>query len=107
MSASPDQLEEQGTFGTGWALIFYEDLLKPYKMRVHEWDIHNKDKSKYDSPTNKQLFSYLKDNQTYRSTLLTSAKIMKEKMDVEYDQLRGRGEKLKENIDKEYLIIRH
>ena len=26
MSASPDQLEEQGTFGTGWALIFYEDL---------------------------------------------------------------------------------
>ncbi|MFR2580087.1 MAG: ATP-binding protein [Mediterraneibacter gnavus] len=106
MSASPDQLEEQGTFGTGWALIFYEDLLKPYKMRVHEWDIHNKDKNKYESPTNKQLFSYLKENQTYRSTLLTSAKIMKEKMDVEYDQLRRRGEKLKENIDKEYLIIR-
>ena len=106
MFASPEQLEEQGTFGTGWALIFYEDLLKPYKMRVHEWDIHNKDKHKYDSPTNKQLFSYLKDNQTYRSTLLTSAKIMKEKMDVEYDQLRRRGEKLKESIDKEYLVIR-
>lgn len=106
MSASPDQLEEQGTFGTGWALIFYEDLLKPYKMRVHEWDIQNKDKKKYDSPTDKQLFSYLKNNQTYRSTLLVSAKIMKEKMDVEYDQLRRRGEKLKENIDKEYLIIR-
>lgn len=106
MSASQDQLEEQGTFGIGWALIFYENLLKPYKMRVHEWDIHNKDKNKYDSPTNKQLFSYLKDNQTYRSILLTSAKIMKEKMDVEYDQLRRRGEKLKKSITKEFLIIK-
>ncbi len=106
MSASLDQLEEQGTFETGWALIFYEDLLKPYKMKVHEWDINNEDKKKYESPTNKQLFSYLRDNQTYRTTLLTSAKIMKEKIDAEYDQLRRRGEKLKESIDKEYLIIR-
>lgn len=106
MSASADQLEEQGTFGTGWALIFYEDLLKPYKMRVHEWDIHNKDKNKYESPTNKQLFEYLKNNQTYRSTLLTSAIIMKAKMDDEYAQLRRRAEKLKKNIDDEYRIIK-
>lgn len=38
MSASADQLEEQGTFGTGQALIFYENLLKPFKMRVCEWE---------------------------------------------------------------------
>ena len=106
MSASPDQLEEQGTFGTGWALIFYEDLLKPYKMRVHEWDVYNKDKDKYESPSNKQLFLHLKDNMTYKSTLLASAKIMKTKMEVEYSQLRRQSEKLKENIDNENLYIR-
>lgn len=106
MSASPDQLEEQGTFGTGWALIFYEDLLKPYKMKVHEWDIQNKDKSKYTSPTNRQLFDYLKDNTTYKGILLQSAKIMKEKMNAEYKLLGERAAKIKENINKELLVLK-
>lgn len=106
MSASPDQLEEQGVFGTGWALIFYEDLLKPYKMKVHEWDRQNKNKAKYDSPTNLQLFNTLRENPTYRETLLQSAKIMKDKMDVEYNQLNLRASKLKENIDTEFLPLR-
>ena len=106
MSASPDQLEEQGVFGTGWALIFYEDLLKPYKMKVHEWDRQNKNKAKYDSPTNLQLFNTLKENPTYRETLLQSAKIMKDKMDVEYRQLNLRAYKLKDNIDVEFLTLR-
>lgn len=106
MSASPDQLEEQGTFGTGWALIFYEDLLKPYKMKIHEWDIQNKDKGKYDSPTNRQLFDYVKDNPTYRGTLLQSARIMKDKMNTEYRQLGERALKFKKNIDKEFLALR-
>lgn len=106
MSASPDQLEEQGVFGTGWALIFYEDLLKPYKMKVHEWDRQNKNKAKYDSPTNLQLFTTLRENPTYRETMLQSAKIMKDKMDMEYSQLSLRASKLKENIDTEFLTLR-
>lgn len=106
MSASPDQLEEQGVFGTGSALIFYEDLLKPYKMKVHEWDRANRNKDKYESPTNRQLFNVLRDNPTYRETLLQSAKIMKDKMDVEYKQLNLRASKLKENIDTEFLTLR-
>ena len=106
MSASPDQLEEQGTFDTGWALIFYEGLLKPYKMRIHEWDSQNNDKDKYESPTNKQLFDYLRNNPIYRMSLQKSAMIMTEKMDVEYRQLLERAEKLKANIDRDFLPLR-
>lgn len=105
MSASPDQLEEQGTFGTGWALIFYEDLQKPYKMKVHEWDIQNKERDKYESPTNRQLFSILRENSVYQNNLLRSAKIMKDKMEGEYRLLRERAVKLKEEITKEYVYI--
>ena len=106
MSASPDQLEEQGVFGTGWALIFYEDLLKPYKMKVYEWDRVNRNKEKYESPTNSQLFEMLHKNQVYIETILCSAQIMKEKMEVEYKKLIERANKLKQNIDNEFLRLR-
>lgn len=106
MSASPDQLEEQGTFDTGWTLIFYEGLLKPYKMRIHEWDSQNNDSEKYESPTNKQLFNYLRNNPIYQKSLQKSAQIMAEKMDVEYRQLFLKAKKLKENIDREFLLLR-
>lgn len=106
MSASPDQLEEQGIFGTGWALIFYEDLLKPYKMKVHEWDRKNRSSTKYESLSNIQLFNKLRENPVYRETLLQSARIMKDKMDVEYEQLNLRACKIKKNIDIESLTLR-
>ncbi len=106
MSATPDQLEEQGVFGTGWALIFYEDLLKPYKMKVHEWDRKNKNKEKYDSPTNQQLFNTLRENPIYRRNLLRSADIMRDKIDVEYELLNLRADKLKGNIHDELLILK-
>lgn len=106
MSASPDQLEEQGTFDTGWALIFYEGLLKPYKMKIHEWDSQNNDSEKYESPTNKQLFNYLRDNPIYQMSIQKSADIMVKKIDVEYRQLFERAEKLKTNIDREFLSLR-
>src|SRR5699024_9588196 len=82
MSASADQLEEQGTFGTGQALIFYENLLKPFKMRVAEWE-KGVSQTKYDSPTNMQLFEHLKDNKRYNHLLSRSAFIMQRKMEVE------------------------
>lgn len=106
MSASPDQLEEQGTFETGWALIFYENLLKPYKMKVHEWDINNLDKEKYEPPTNKELFSFLINNDIYCSTLIKSSNIMKNKMSDEYKELNRRAEKLKKNINEDFSRIR-
>lgn len=101
MSASADQLEEQGTFGTGQALIFYENLLKPFKMRVCEWE-KGVPSTKYDSPTNLQLFEHLKDNETYNTLLVRSASIMQEKMEAEFDVYRRKAESLKKVISKKY-----
>lgn len=104
MSASADQLEEQGTFGTGQALIFYENLLKPFKMRVCEWE-KGVSQKKYDSPTNKQLFEHLKTNETYKALLKRSASIMQEKMKVEFDVYRQQAETVKKDINKKYAEI--
>lgn len=101
MSASADQLEEQGTFGTGQALIFYENLLKPFKMRVCEWE-KGVSQKKYDSPTNLQLFEHLKDNKTYNALLTRSASIMQEKMRAEFDVQRRQAETIKADINKKY-----
>lgn len=105
MSASADQLEEQGTFGTGQALVFYENLLKPFKMRVCEWEKGVSPK-KYDSPTNLQLFEHLKDNPRYNALLARSASIMQEKMDVEFSLLREKAEALKAEIEKKHREVR-
>lgn len=104
MSASADQLEEQGTFGTGQALIFYENLLKPFKMRVCEWE-KGVSQKKYDSPTNAQLFERLKTNKTYNALLARSAVIMQEKMRVEFDLLRNQAQTLKASISKKYAEL--
>lgn len=104
MSASADQLEEQGTFGTGHALIFYENLLKPFKMRVCEWE-HGVSQKKYDSPTNLQLFEHLKNNETYNTLLKRSAVIMQEKMKVEFDVLRRQAESIKATINQKYAEL--
>lgn len=101
MSASADQLEEQGTFGTGEALIFYENLLKPFKMRVCEWE-KGVSQTKYDSPTNLQLFEHLKNNETYNALLTRSALIMQDKMRAEFEVQRRRAETIKAEINKKY-----
>ena len=106
MSASADQLEEQGTFGTGQALIFYENLLKPFKMRVCEWE-KGVSQKKYDSPTNTQLFERLKTNKTYNTLLARSAVIMQEKMRVEFDLLRNLAQTLKASINKKYAELNY
>lgn len=105
MSASADQLEEQGTFGTGQALIFYENLLKPFKMRVAEWE-KGVSQKKYDSPTNMQLFEHLKNNETYNVLLSRSALIMQEKMKNEFNLLRNQAEELKNKINKKYSEVK-
>lgn len=102
MSASAEQLEEQGTFETGHALIFYENLLKPYKMRVCEWEKKITSQDKYKPPTNIQLFERLKNNKIYDLLLARSASIMQEKMRVEFNLLRSQAQTLKASINKKY-----
>ena len=92
MSASADQLEEQGTFGTGEALIFYEGLLKPFKMKLHEWE-KGVSKSKYDSPSNQQMYERMKDLPVYTKQIERSNLIIQEKMEAEFDVLRKKANK--------------
>lgn len=87
MSAMPVQLEEQGNFGVGQALVFYERLQKPFKMQMCEWEKGGA-KDRYESPTNNQLFECIKDTEVYRNILKESMLIMQEKMKVEFDILR-------------------
>lgn len=37
MSATPLQLEDMGIFNTGEALVSYEGLMRPFKIKVNEW----------------------------------------------------------------------
>lgn len=87
MSASEDQLEEQGIFRVGEALVFYEGLLKPFKMRMHEWE-SNLPKTKYDSPTDDELYERLRNNAVYQSLLTGSADIIKLKIQDAFLQLK-------------------
>lgn len=113
MSASADQLEEQGIFKTGYALIFYEDLQKPYKMRVSEWE-KGGDKNRYESPSDEELFQLLHENPNYRNQLSRSAAIINKKLRREFALQRLELQKLKEKSDKsksdnendQYLIER-
>ena len=105
MSASADQLEEQGIFATGQALIFYENLLKPYKMRVSEWEKKLSSEAKK-APTNDELFEHLKDNATYRVLLRRSAEIMEEKIKIEFDLLGNQAKILKNKISRKNEIGR-
>lgn len=97
MSASADQLEEQGTFITGQALIFYEGLLKPFKMRMCEWE-KNLPSDKYYSPSNQQLFDHIKHNDVYINLLNKSADIMQQKMTSEFELIRQKTQILQKEI---------
>lgn len=43
MSASADQLAEQSIYLPGEALVFYEGLLKPFKMKMTKWQLSSEE----------------------------------------------------------------
>ncbi|MBE5838443.1 hypothetical protein [Butyrivibrio sp.] len=80
MAASALQLEQMSTFAVGEALIFYEKLMRPFKMRIKEWcgEIEN-DAEKalvVASKNDNDLRSALADSETYRDENLKSIKII-------------------------------
>lgn len=112
MCASAEQLEEQGTFEKGQALIFYEGLLKPFKMQVCEWE-KDSPQNKKDSLTDIQLFERIKDNKKYNELLSKSAELMQKKMTSEFKALCEQVEVLELKINRKnsedkfsYAIIR-
>ncbi len=100
MSASTDQLEDQGIFETGQALIFYEGLQKPYKMRVNEWIQPEDENGNPIIASDENLSSFLKDNQRYNALLKKSASIMIRKLRIEFGNLQTKCRKYVEKLDK-------
>lgn len=76
MAASALQLEQMSTFAVGEALIFYEKLMRPFRMRVKEWcsEIENKSEKELAvaSKNDADLRYALADSETYRDENLKS-----------------------------------
>lgn len=81
MSASAAQLEEQASYLPGDALVTYEGLLKPFKMKIAQWE-DGKDTG--DSPDDKELFDIVKHHERSITLMRNSAEIMNYKIDSEF-----------------------
>jgi len=76
MSANSSQIEEMGNFGIGQALVSYEKLQRPFKMRVHLWcgDRGEEERKKIaTSRSDDELMLQLRDNEAYRDNVRRSA----------------------------------
>ena len=77
MSANSSQIEEMGNFSTGQALVSYEKLQRPFKMRVNLWCGDKSEEERKLLATSKndaQLMKALKDNAAYRENVRNSVR---------------------------------
>ena len=83
MAASGMQLEQMSTFEPGEALIFYEGLMRPFRMRVKEWWGELTDgiakSNMVDSRNDSDLRTLLADRETYKEENLLSINIIGKK----------------------------
>lgn len=75
MAASSDQLEEQGIFTPGRALVYYEGLQKPFKVQIDVWEAELTQSEK-ESPTDDELYLLCKDRPWHLNQLHRSSEIM-------------------------------
>lgn len=90
MAANAIQMEEMATFNVGEALISYEGLMKPFKMRMNEWcGQYPKEikKSIVESKNDAELKELLADRVSYRETCERSYIIAGKKYFNDYQQL--------------------
>lgn len=99
MAASPLQLEEMATFSIGEALIFYENLMRPFRMRVKEWwgELRVKSqKAAMTTPRNdSDLRTAIKENPCYSEENRLSIKIICTKYYRKLKALSSRIERVK------------
>lgn len=83
MAASAIQLEQMSTFPIGEALIFYENLMRPFSMRIKEWWGEIEDKTEKEimtiSKNDSDLRELLSKRETYVDANLRSVDIILEK----------------------------
>lgn len=108
MSANSSQIEEMGNFKVGEALISYEGLQRPFKMRIHEYCGDIKDKEKKSMLTtpkkDKELLQLFKDNDGFNDSLERSIEIEIKKHFAEYQSLYTREKMLMELIDEYHKL---
>ncbi|MDE5557467.1 MAG: hypothetical protein K2J32_07210 [Ruminococcus sp.] len=98
MSASAAQLEEQGIYLPGDALVYYEGLLKPFKMKIAQWEDGRIETG--DSPDDAELFSLIRNHKTTKNLMKNSADIMKHRIKSEFDEIVKEFAKDKESSNK-------
>lgn len=90
MAANAIQMEEMATFNVGEALISYEGLMKPFKMRMNEWCGHypEEEKKRTVAPKNDEdLRIMLSDRKSYREICERSYVISGKKFEKRFDEL--------------------
>lgn len=82
MSASVDQLAEQSIYMPGEALVFYEGLLKPFKMKMAKWQ---KTMEEYCELATDELRSFLEEYYENDDTYTTDNERIRAYFDSVYD----------------------
>lgn len=96
MSANGSQIEGLATFQIGEALVSYEKLQRPFKMRVHRWcnEMSEEERNQYVvSKTDAQLVQDLINNKAFRDNIGRS-------LAIEFDKLIATHRRLNEDVCK-------
>lgn len=105
MSANSSQIEEMGNFSIGQALVSYEKLQRPFKMRVNLWCGDRGEEERKQLATSRsdaQLLEELRDNAAYRDNLRRSVFAELYKLSESMFGLLDRTEACFEKIDQIY-----
>ena len=103
MSANNSQIEEMGTFGVGQALVSYEKLQRPFKMRVNLWcGDRTEEERKYlcESRSDEELLIQLGNNAAYRDNIRRSVETEVMKLSNAIFALLGEQEQVQRCIDE-------
>lgn len=86
MSADGVQLERMASFQPGHVLCSYENVQKPFEMKISTY------KGENESPENRQLFDLLKTRPVYRQAMQRDCRIMEEKFRAKKARIRQAAE---------------
>ena len=107
MSANNSQIEEMGNFGIGQALVSYEKLQRPFRMRVHLWcGDRGEEERKYlaTSRSDDELMVQLRYNEAYRDNVRISALTELQKVSAAAGRLLEQQVRCLQCVDKIYEL---
>lgn len=89
MSANSSQIENMATFGIGEALVTYEKLQRPFKMKIHKWCGEKSYEEEKDITTPKddtELLNDLQNTELYKKNIFRSMRIFAIDTDKQFSQ---------------------